>query len=150
MIGRIALIALVLGGYSYDFDSLHPSNGQDASVDGGGSFDPRQTVLPGATCNPVSGRGCGSSNYCLGRIESSGMFSSLTCHASFGMRSLGEPCSLATDCAPGFVCWVDPAFAGSSTCEQPCFDDSDCSGGLCETGGRYAIPYGRATLYRCL
>lgn len=145
-------IVLSLASCSFDWEGVQPSYLQDASADGVVTPDPHHTILPGFSCNPVSMDGCASSNYCLGMIELDQSFSSLTCRGSFGSGSQGTHCDGASNCVPGFLCWTDPADASGSTqsCEAPCFVDADCSSGHCDTTGRYALPYGRATLYRCL
>jgi hypothetical protein len=149
MRARVIALALSLGACSYDWASVQPIGARDASTDSPATFDPRHTVLPPWSCNPVSMDGCASGNYCLGKIEQSQTFSSLTCHASFGSGTQGVFCDGASNCVPGFLCWTSPTDATTHTCERPCFSDEDCGGGHCDTTGAYASPYGRATLYRC-
>ena len=150
MTARVCVLALLLVGCSFDWDSVHPFYERDASADGFAAADPRHTILPGASCNPVSMDGCADSNYCLGMIEIDGTFSSLTCRGSFGSGSQGAFCDGAVNCVPGFICWTDPFDSSSSTCEEPCFSNEDCTSGVCDTTGDYAIRYGTAMLYRCL
>jgi hypothetical protein len=144
------LFVLALVGCSYDWGSVQPFYLRDASADGPAAADPRHTILPGTSCNPISTDGCADSNYCLGMIEADGSFSSLTCRGSFGSGSQGSFCDGASNCVPGFLCWTNPDDSAETTCEAPCFDSSDCQSGLCDTTGPYRIPFGRATLYRCL
>jgi hypothetical protein len=147
---RALLLATLLVGCSYDWASVQAYTDRDGSTDGFASADPRQTVLPGTSCNPVSMRGCADTNYCLGMVESDGTFSSLTCHGSFGSGSQGTFCDGAINCVPGFICWTDPSDATQTTCQEPCFSNEDCASGACDTTGRYAIRFGTSMLYRCL
>lgn len=151
MRARLSLLVLALAGCSYDWQSVTAYTQRDADTDGVVAVDPRHTILPGFSCNPVSMDGCASGNYCLGKIELDQRFSSLSCHGAFGSGSQGTYCDGASNCVPGFLCWTDPADStgASHTCEVPCFADSDCTSGHCDTAGRYAVTYGRATLYRC-
>lgn len=146
-----SLLALGTSACSYDWGSVQPFYERDgSSVDGGGVVaDPRQVVLPGFSCNPVSDVGCTSTS-CFGLVASDASIASLTCRSSFGSSGQGQHCDGAENCVPGFVCWVSPGDPGTSTCEEPCFDDRDCRSSHCDTTGAYAAPYGRSTLYRCL
>jgi len=147
---RAVSLCLLLAGCSYDWNSVQPSTQRDASADVTSSFDPRHTILPGTSCNPVSADGCNGGNYCLGQIESNGAFSSLTCHSSFGSSAQGQFCASASNCVTGLICWTHPDGSAQRTCEEPCFADADCASGFCLTSGTFAIPFGRVTLFRCL
>ncbi len=142
-------LVLVLAGCSYDWGSVQPFFERDASADGFVAADPRHTILPGFSCNPVSMDGC-TSSYCLGQIDADQTFSTLTCFGSFGSGSQGTHCDGASNCVPGYLCWEAPGDPTTSTCEAPCFSNGDCRSGRCDTTGTYAVTYGRSTLYRCL
>jgi hypothetical protein len=145
------VVLLLAAGCSYDWGSVAAYTDRDASTDGMVTVDPRHTILPGFTCNPVSMDRCTDHNYCLGMVELDQTFSALTCYGAFGSGSQGTYCDGAMNCVPGFLCWTDPAdgTGATHTCEIPCFSDADCTSGHCDTTGRYALTYGRATLYRC-
>lgn len=145
---RMLVVVLALAGCSYDWGSVDPYYLRDASADGVVTPDPRHTILPGFSCNPVSGDGC-DATYCLGMVESDQTFSTLSCFPALGSGTQGTHCDGATNCVPGYICWTDPT-STQSTCEEPCFSDSDCRIGHCQTTGSYTAPYARSTLHRCI
>jgi Cys-rich repeat protein len=146
----LLVLALLASGCSFDWDGVAPYYLRDASTDGVFTPDPRHTLLTGFSCNPVSNDGC-TGTTCQGDVGADQSFSMLSCFPLRGSANQHGYCADHTFCAGQFVCWADPDDASATTCERPCFSDADCGAGeVCDTAGRYAVPYSRATLYRCI
>ncbi len=144
----LAALALLLTGCSFDWEGVQPYYLRDASSDGVATPDPRHTILPGFSCNPVSGDGCPGSA-CQADIRMNQTFAVLSCFSPHGSENRGVPCADHSFCVPGLLCWTDPNDASVRTCELPCFSSADCGAGACDTTGGHAVRYGSATLFRC-
>jgi hypothetical protein len=89
------------------------------------------TLLPGASCNPLTQCNCGAGQHCQVRNEA------LVCASiSSSPKSLGTPCGVSAECGFGLVCSL-------GACRSQCASDKECGGGLCslnKSGYGHCLP----------